>query len=43
MRMMRPTPVEDKGFDLQGCMDELQTFIRSAAGGGPPVHAVERG
>ena len=43
MPMMRPTPVEDKRFDLQSYMDELQAFIRSAAGGGMPVHEVERG
>jgi hypothetical protein len=43
MPMMRPTPVEDKRFDLQSYMDELQAFIRSAAGGGTPVHEVERG
>lgn len=43
MLMMRPAPVEDKSFDPQSCMDELQTFIRSAAGGGTPVHEVEHG
>ncbi len=43
MPMMTPMPVEDKGFDLQGCLDELQTFVRSAAGAGTPVHEVERG
>jgi len=43
MPMMKPTPVEDKRFDLQGCLDELQTFVRSAAGAGTPVHEVERG
>src|SRR5512144_3057617 len=43
MSMMRPTPVEDKSFDLQRCLDELQTFVRSAAGVGTPVHEVERG
>src|SRR5512144_207426 len=43
MSMMRPTPVEDKSFDLQRCLDELQTFARSAAGAGTPVHEVERG
>jgi hypothetical protein len=43
MLMMRPTPVEDKSFDPQSGMDELQTFIRLAAGGGTPVHEVERG
>jgi len=40
---MTPTPVEDKPFDLQRCLDELQTFVRSAAGAGTPVHEVERG
>jgi hypothetical protein len=29
--MMRPTPVEDQGFDLQGWVDELQAFVWSAA------------
>src|SRR5512143_2972465 len=43
MPMMRPTLVEDKPFDPQRCMDELQAFMRSAAGGGTPVHEVERG
>jgi hypothetical protein len=43
MPMMTPTPVEDKGFDPQGCLEELQTFVRSAAGAGTPVHEVERG
>jgi hypothetical protein len=43
MSMMRPTPVEDKPFDLQRCLDEFQAFVRSAAGAGTPVHAVERG
>ena len=43
MPMMRPTPVEDKPFDLQRCLDELQAFVRSAAGAGTPVHEVERG
>ena len=43
MSMMRPTPVEDKPFDLQRCLDELQAFVRSAAGAGTPVHEVERG
>ena len=43
MQMMKPTLVEDKRFDLQGCLDELQTFVRSAAGAGTPVHKVERG
>jgi hypothetical protein len=43
MPMMTPTRVEDKGFDLQGCLEELQTFVRSAAGAGTPVHEVERG
>ena len=43
MPMMTPTLVEDKGFDPQGCLDELQTFVRSAAGAGTPVHEVERG
>ena len=42
MLMMKPTLVEDKCFDLQGCLDELQTFVRSAAGAGTPVHEVER-
>jgi hypothetical protein len=41
--MMRPTPVENKPFDLQRCLDELQAFVRSAAGAGTPVHEVERG
>jgi hypothetical protein len=43
MRMMRPMRIEDKGFDLHGCLDELQAFVRSAAGAGMPVHEVERG
>ena len=43
MPMMKPTPVEGKPFDLQRCLDELQTFVRSAAGAGTPVHEVERG
>ena len=43
MPMMQPTPVEDKRFDPHGCLDELQTFVRSAAGAGTPVHEVERG
>jgi hypothetical protein len=43
MPMMTPTPVEDKRFDPQGCLDELQTFVRSAAGAGTPVHEVEHG
>jgi len=43
MPMMTPTPVEDKPVDLQRCLDELQTFVRSAAGAGTPVHEVERG
>jgi len=43
MPMMTPTLVEDKGFDPQGCLEELQTFVRSAAGAGTPVHEVERG
>lgn len=43
MSMMKPMPVEDKPFDLQRCLDELQTFVRSAAGAGTPVHEVERG
>jgi hypothetical protein len=43
MPMMRPPPVEDKRVDLQSYMDELQTFVRSAAGGGTLVHEVERG
>jgi hypothetical protein len=43
MPMMKPTRVEDKRFDLQGCLDELQTFVRSAAGAGTPIHEVERG
>ena len=43
MLMMKPTLVEDKRFDLPGGMDELQTFVRSAAGAGTPVHEVERG
>jgi hypothetical protein len=41
--MMKPTLVEDKCFDPQGCLEELQTFVRSAAGAGTPVHEVERG
>jgi hypothetical protein len=43
MAMMRPTPVEDKPFDLQRCLDELQGFVRLAAGAKTPVHEVERG
>src|SRR5512144_1802413 len=43
MPMMTPTLLEDKRFDPQGCLDELQTFVRSAAGAGTPVHEVERG
>src|SRR5512146_1133652 len=43
MSMMRPTPVENQPFDLQRCLDELQAFVRSAAGAGTPVHEVERG
>jgi hypothetical protein len=43
MSMMRPTPVEDKPFDLQRCLDELQAFVRLAAGANTPVHEVERG
>ncbi len=43
MQMMKPTLVENKCFDPQGCLDELQTFVRSAAGAGTPVHEVERG
>jgi hypothetical protein len=43
MPMMKPTLLEDKCFDPQGCLDELQTFVRSAAGAGTPVHEVERG
>src|SRR5512143_1345576 len=43
MSMMRPTPVEDKPFEWQRCLDELQAFVRSAAGAGTPVHEVERG
>src|SRR5512143_3548408 len=43
MPMMRPTPVEDKPFEWQRCLDELQAFVRSAAGAGTPVHEVERG
>lgn len=43
MPIMRPTPVEDKPVDLQCCLDELQAFVRSAAGTGTPVHEVERG
>jgi hypothetical protein len=43
MPMMTPTLVEDKRFDLQGCLDELQTFVQSAVGAGTPVHEVERG
>jgi hypothetical protein len=43
MQRMRPTPIEDRGFDLQGYMDELQTVVRSSAGAGAPVHELERG
>jgi hypothetical protein len=43
MPMMKPTPVEDKRFDPQGCLEELQRFVRSTAGAGTPVHEVERG
>ena len=43
MPMMKPTLVEDKPFELQRCVDELQTFVRSAAGAGTPVHEVEHG
>ena len=43
MQVIKPTLVEDKRFDPQGCLDELQTFVRSAAGAGTPVHEVERG
>ena len=43
MRMMRPTLIADKRFDPQGCLDELQTFVQSAAGAGTPVHEVARG
>src|SRR5512147_1690973 len=43
MPMMKPTLVEDKCFDPQGCLEALQTFVRSAAGAGTPVHEVERG
>ncbi len=43
MPMMKPTRVEDKRFDPHGCLEELQTFVRSAAGAGTPVHEVERG
>src|SRR5512144_1614421 len=43
MRMMRPTLIEDKRFEPAGCLDELQTFVQSAAGAGTPVHEVERG
>lgn len=43
MRRMKPTPIEDQGFDLQGYMDELQTVVRSSAGAGAPVHELERG
>jgi hypothetical protein len=43
MPMMKPTLLEDKRFDPQGCLDELQTFVRSAADAGTPVHEVERG
>ena len=41
--MMKPTLVEDKCFDPQDCLEALQTFVRSAAGAGTPVHEVERG
>src|SRR5512147_794698 len=43
MPMMTPTLVEDKCFDPQDCLEALQTFVRSAAGAGTPVHEVERG
>src|SRR5512143_4057921 len=43
MPMMKPTLVEDKCFDPQDGLEELQTFVRSAAGAGTPVHEVERG
>jgi len=43
MPIMRPMPVEDKPVDLQCCLDQLQAFVRSAAGTGMPVHEVERG
>src|SRR5512147_3023837 len=43
MPMMKSTLVEDKPFELQRCLDELQTFVRSAAGAGTPVHEVEHG
>ena len=43
MPMMKPTLVEDKCFDPQDCLEALQTFVRSAAGAGTPVHEVERG
>ena len=43
MPMMTPTRVEDKCFDPQDCLEALQTFVRSAAGAGTPVHEVERG
>jgi len=43
MPMMKPTLVEDKCFDPQDCLEELQTFVRSAAEAGTPVHEVERG
>jgi hypothetical protein len=43
MPMMKPTLLTDKRFDPQGCLDELQTFVQSAAGAGTPVHEVERG
>src|SRR5512147_1099458 len=43
MPMMKPTPVEDKPFALQRCLDELQACVRSAVETKTPVHEVERG
>ncbi len=43
MPMMTPTLLKDKRLDPQGWLEELQTFVQSAAGAGTPVHEVERG
>ena len=43
MPRIKPTPVEDKPFELQRCLDELQAFVRSAVETKTPVHEVERG
>src|SRR5512144_778628 len=43
MPMMKPMPVEDKPFELQRCLGELQAFVRSAVETKIPVHEVERG